>query len=119
MHLSMSACRTGVSQAAMKSPCRLYRLPLDSESWLLGPLTGSYRALARHCRASLPPAGRVGGNQIGAPVSSSALSRARSFRLARRIAVASTGVAIREKPAGAPLLRRVIRVPAEGVSSQV
>jgi hypothetical protein len=48
-----------------------------------------------------------------------ASSRARSFRLARRMALAIMGAASFEKPDGSPRLRMVIRVPPFAVSSQV
>ncbi len=51
--------------------------------------------------------------------SSSALSRRRSLRFARPIALAISGAASLGKPEGSPRLRNVIRVAPDGASSQV
>src|SRR5262249_34490679 len=51
--------------------------------------------------------------------SRSAFSRARSLRLARRMALAIIGAATLEKPAGSPRFLSVIRVAPPGVSFQV
>ena len=48
-----------------------------------------------------------------------AFSWARSLRLARRFEPAIIGATTFEKPDGSPRLRRVIRVPPDGVSAQV
>jgi len=58
--------------------------------------------------------GKVVPRRRGPPTqvcSSTALSRARSFLFARRIAAAMKGATILEKPAGSPRFRNVIRVP--------
>ena len=57
--------------------------------------------------------------RLAARVSRTAFSRARSFRLARRIALAIMGAANLGKPDGSPRLRSVIRVPPFAVSSHV
>jgi hypothetical protein len=46
-------------------------------------------------------------------------SRVRSFRFARRIAIAMNGAATFEKPEGVPRLRSVIRVAASSTDSHV
>ena len=60
-----------------------------------------------------------GSSLIHARDSRTFLSRRRSFRLARRIAVAITGTTILENPVGSPRLRSVIFVAPAGVSAHV
>jgi hypothetical protein len=95
------------------------------------------RAPSAHRRRTWPQASRLGAHRGRTEVlrprrpgcalndhprwvrSSSALSAARSFRLARRIAVAITGALIAEKPFGSPRLRNVIRVRVFPCSAKV
>ena len=78
------------------------------------------RAVGSRDRALLLCDGLLGqAAPSGAVASTMAFRRRRSLRLARRIAPAMSGATTREKPAGSPWLRSVMRVPPPGASSQV
>lgn len=119
--IGSSACRQLGEGDGLDSDCGHESDP-DSEQELTQPYIFGSANAASGAISSRTHRGEVfvvGDQVLPSPASSSALSRARSLVVARRIARSISGTVNREKPDGLPRLRSVILVAPFPSGSQV